>query len=357
MANNYKRSSTSTAAKVAVVLALILAVMITFVGVSFGTGWWQLRDDGPVEEGTQSEETSIPGGAVVTEGTESGISLMSAQIATADYADYGISTLAETAGTITATITPSNATYKTLDWSVAWANANSSWAKGKTVTDYFTVAPTSEGATTATWQCLQDFGEPIIVTATSQSNPDVSGTLQADYVKRVSSVNASMPGVDNFTSKTSYTLTPTPVYTDGTLQGELTVTDATIDLTEGFVEAIRDEMGIYGSRFTLTEEPINFEFDSEALTVEMNLSNPNYEFITATGGGLVADLVPKQFDVAFAACAASYDDTQAVLTFDYIYTYNAETYSSGTFTVNVMFNASTLAISVTDIDLGPDLTI
>lgn len=354
MANNKRGGGNGIALKIyAAIMSILVAASAVVMGVGFGTGRFQVAPDEPVQE--QPDEEA--GGAVIGEGEENGISMMSTLIDPADYADYGVNALAETAGTITATITPSNATYKSLDWSVAWANASSSWATGKTVTDYFTVTPSSDGATTANWQCLKGFGEPIIVTATSQSNPDVSGTLQVDYVKRVSSVNASMPGVDNFTSETSYTLTPTPVYTDGTLQGEFSVTDATIDLTDGFVEAIRDEMGMYGSRFSLTEEPINFAFDSEALTVELDLTNPNYEFITPTGSGLVADLIPQQFDVAFAACAASYESTQAVLTFDYTYTYDSETYSSGTFTVNVMFNASTLAVGVTAIDLGEDFYV
>ena len=353
---NYKRSGgNGIALKIyAAITSILVAASAVVMGVGFGTGRFQVAPDEPVQEQPGEDEA---GGAVIGEGEESGISLASALIDPADYADYGVNALAETAGTITATITPSNATYKTLDWSVAWADASSSWATGKTVTDYFTVTPSSDGATTATWQCLQNFGEPILVTATSQSNPDVSGTLQVDYVKRVSSVNASMPGVDNFTSETSYTLTPTPVYTDGTLQGEFSVTDATIDLTDGFVEAIRDEMGMYGSRFSLTEEPINFAFDSEALTVELDLTYPNNEFITPTGSGLVTDLIPQQFDVAFAACAASYESTQAVLTFDYTYTYDSETYSSGTFTVNVMFNASTLTVGVTGINLGPNFYV
>ena len=334
---NYKRGGgNGIALKIyAAITSILVAASAVVMGVGFGTGR----------------------GAVIGESEENGISLTSALIDPADYADYGVNALAETAGTITATVSPSNATYKTIDWSCDWENASSSWTTGKTVTDYFTITPTSEGATTATWQCLQSFGEPIIITATSQSNPDVSGTTRADYVKRISSVNASMPGVDNFTSNTSYALTPTPVYTDGTLQGEFSVTDATIDLTDGFVEAIRDEMGMYGSRFSLTEEPINFTFDSEALTVKMNLSTPNYEFITATGAEVIQSVTRQQFDVAFTACAASYENTQAVLTFDYIYTYNSETYSSGTFTVDVSFNADSLTVSVTGIDLGEDLVI
>lgn len=81
------------------------------------------------------------GGMLVGEAEGSGISLMSAEIAAADYEEYGVSAQAENAFTLTATLTPADSFDKTVDWSVRWQNSNSSWAKGKTVTDYVTVTP------------------------------------------------------------------------------------------------------------------------------------------------------------------------------------------------------------------------
>lgn len=74
------------------------------------------------------------GGMLVGEAEGSGISLMSAEIAAADYAEYGVSAQAENAFTLTATLTPADSFDKTVDWSVRWQNSNSSWAKGKTGT-------------------------------------------------------------------------------------------------------------------------------------------------------------------------------------------------------------------------------
>ena len=53
--------------------------------------------------------------------------------------------------TLVATITPSTATNKKVDWSVSWLD--SSAAGGKTVTDYVTVTPLSDGSLTATLTC------------------------------------------------------------------------------------------------------------------------------------------------------------------------------------------------------------
>ena len=87
--------------------------------------------------------------------------------------------------TVTATLTPSTAANQKVDWAVAWVNASSSWASGKTVTSYATVTPSSDGALTATVNCLQAFGEQIQVTVTSRDNIDVTATCSVDYARRI----------------------------------------------------------------------------------------------------------------------------------------------------------------------------
>ena len=82
--------------------------------------------------------------------------------------------------TLTATIEPSTAANKNLDWSVAWKNANSTWATGKTVTSYVTVTPASDGASTATVKFLADFGEQIVLTVKSRVNAYASATCTID---------------------------------------------------------------------------------------------------------------------------------------------------------------------------------
>ena len=89
---------------------------------------------------------------------------------------------------LTATITPVAASIQTVDWSLAWVNANSTWASGKTVTDYVSITPTEDGALTADVQALQAFGEQIQVTVTSRDNPDVKANCTLDYAKRVEKI-------------------------------------------------------------------------------------------------------------------------------------------------------------------------
>lgn len=87
--------------------------------------------------------------------------------------------------TLTATISPETADNKAVDWGVAFANQSSSWAKGKNVTDYVTVMPSSDGALTATVNCLKAFGEQIIITVTSRANPRATAECTLDYARRI----------------------------------------------------------------------------------------------------------------------------------------------------------------------------
>ena len=178
MDNELHRHKTSDTVKWVLTLLAFILVGVMLAGIILG--WFDKKEESPAEEEQQTEES----GMVVGDGIGEEISLMSARIAAADYSEYGVSPLAESAQTVTATVTPSDALNKKVDWSIAWANASSSWAKSKTVTDYVTLTPTSDGAVTATLECLQPFGEQIIVTATSRDNSSAKGTCTVDYSQR-----------------------------------------------------------------------------------------------------------------------------------------------------------------------------
>ena len=233
MSNKAKWAATA----IAIVLAFV-AIAAAFVGI-FSDGFTNWDKFKPEEEQT---ETAGLGGMVVGESVGSGVKLMSTTISTADYDDYGISPMAESAQMLTATITPSSATNKEVDWSVKWKNPSSSWASGKSVTNYVTVTPTSDGALTANVECKQAFGEPVQVVCTSRQNSEASATVQADYAKRIVSGSMNYKGDSTgsvqFTSSGSeykYTASSalediyidtssvfTPVYGVGTLTDDFT---------------------------------------------------------------------------------------------------------------------------------------
>ena len=149
----------------AVLLVLVIAGAAALVGV-LSDGFKNWDKFKPDEEQTQE------GGAIITEGESNGIKLMSAKISPENYDEYGISPMAETAYQLTATI-------------------SESWVDGKTVTDYVTVTPTSDGALTANVECLQAFGAQVKITVTSRDNTSVKASATVDYTEKLSSVKAT----------------------------------------------------------------------------------------------------------------------------------------------------------------------
>ena len=164
------------------VFAAVLALSWVFFGFLYSKGGVNFS---MLE--TPEQEQSASGGMVIGEGESNGVALMSAEISPADYSANDVSPLAETAYTLTATLSPANAANKVLDWSVEFVNPDASWARNKTVTDYVTVTPTSDGALTATVECKKAFGEQIKVIAAVRETPSVKAECLVDYMERLSS--------------------------------------------------------------------------------------------------------------------------------------------------------------------------
>lgn len=166
-------------------LALVLAGGIAAVGVvSNGfKDWGHLKPPAQEEPNTPEDDTT-KGEASIKDGESAGIRLMAAKIPVAEYEAYGVSVQAETAYAVTATVYPADAANQKVDWSVSFANASSTWASGKKVTDYVTVTPSSDGALTAVIQNVAAFGEQIIVKTTSRDNAEAYATLNVEYLQR-----------------------------------------------------------------------------------------------------------------------------------------------------------------------------
>lgn len=102
--------------------------------------------------------------------------------------------------TVKATILPEGVTGETLEWSLAFENASSTWATGKTVTDYVTISVSSD-TLTATVRCKAAFGERIILKASLVSNSKTSANVKIEYERKataysfyiVNSASASSP--------------------------------------------------------------------------------------------------------------------------------------------------------------------
>lgn len=105
----------------------------------------------------------------------SGLSIVAASAETVDATSEGKTTL-------TATVTPAElAQYIKVDWAVSWQNAESEWAMGKTVTDYVTITPTTDGALTAEVECKKSFGEKVVVSVAVRGNETMCAECVCDY--------------------------------------------------------------------------------------------------------------------------------------------------------------------------------
>jgi len=217
------------------------------------------------------------GGSDITDITNNGVTVLKAVLPRAAYAANGVSEQAESAFTLTAEVSPDYASDKSLDWTrLEWQNADSAWAEGKAVTDYVTVTPNGNAAVLA---CLQDFGEPIVLTVSSVSNPEVFATCFIDYYQRVKSCEFAFfydgvevtPTVSNGVYKLDYTgaekdytVELRPVYSNYTLTDTYTTTiNGALSDTFGYtatstLTALTLPAGLTGGDPELSENALNW---------------------------------------------------------------------------------------------------
>lgn len=168
---------------------LILAFSVLFACAGCTVDPTEERDGADLVTADESIVIDGDGNALLTDGTVQQMpkqmifSLSEVQEAESEAEISEISEYSSEASvTVTATITPSYAADKSVDWSVAFADGTTSSA----ASDYVQVTPATDGALTATVTCLQAFSKKILITATSRSNPDVSDSCEVDYLQRAS---------------------------------------------------------------------------------------------------------------------------------------------------------------------------
>ena len=191
MTNNNKKGC--LVGTIAIALVLILAVgalgFLTSGFKNWDTNTWLDFDDE-----TEAQIAYDGDGKVITNG--------------GSYAMPGsmvyTSAFTASAVTLTATITPHNATNQQVDWSVSWRNPNNTWAVGKSVGSYVTATPTYDGSLSATVRCNDAFGEQIQITVTSRYNPSITAVCNVGYASRIEAFTASL-NVENNGSMTETT--------------------------------------------------------------------------------------------------------------------------------------------------------
>jgi len=139
-------------------IIVFIALAILFVGMAVSFIPFE-SEKNPAEQGTQTEQSTnatdeYASELVSTENVKLSATPMTAASGT------------NVSQTLTATVYPTTATNKLVDWSVAWGDSSNT----ATVTDYVTVTPSTAGSTTATVTCKQPFTGNIVVTVTTREN-------------------------------------------------------------------------------------------------------------------------------------------------------------------------------------------
>lgn len=208
--NNHKKSDAIKWIVLFVLVAVLLVGMLASLIIGINNG-----------KNTTTPPNHPESGMLVTpDETNGAVKLSVAPLS----ANGGINQLSETSYTITATILPASALQK-ANWSVAWKDSGSSWATGKTVTEYVTVTPSEENLLTATLSCVKAFSEQVILTASAAANTDKTATCTVDYQQRLVVNSLSLGGTalstdtGNFIARISKTYTTDLDYafSDGTI--------------------------------------------------------------------------------------------------------------------------------------------
>lgn len=186
MNNDYKGGSWSERFSWIITIVAMVLVAILSIGLLCAL-FIQPQEDEP-DKAKQTEQAAVNEQATVIDGE--GNAMVSGKTYAMSQRMVFAATAAEAAAvsdgiTLTATVSPKTADNKAVDWAVSFVNPSSSWASGKTVTDYVTVTPTSDGALNATVNCLKAFGEQIKVTVTSRVNPEAKAECTLDYARRI----------------------------------------------------------------------------------------------------------------------------------------------------------------------------
>ena len=207
---------------------------------------------------------------------------------------------------IIATITPSNAANKKVDWSAAFKNPESEWASGKTLSEYITVTPAADGSLMASVTCYQAFGEQVILTVTSRENAEAKASCEIDYKQQFTGYALSVTQDGKTPSVNNAKKTGT-VYADFASDTPITIHYAYNKSAPYTIELPDSEIAAPAS--------LDITYKSPLLSALRNISESAAKMPTATAkesGFEIKDLFNKTYADGIAS-AADYNKAITVL--------------------------------------------
>lgn len=364
--NRHKKSDKIKWVATALAGILLAGACATTIGMGVKHNGWFKKEETKQEQPAEqkpAENTTADGGMIVTPVHAKQMSLLSVPMVKVagdvigGTVDADRPSFVESSYTLTATVTPAEATNKSVTYSVAWQNPSSSWASGKSVTEYVRVTQATAGSLTATVDCLKAFGEKVIVTCTSDEDDSVSATCVVDYVKRVNSVSLNISG-DNVTGATgtmrvvgfedNITVGYTVNYSAGTLQGNFAGGLVRTTLTDSLFNTCKNKTT--SGNFSFNQESVSFMGADLTNAVSKTVTLPKCTaFISPLGdpGKGYSQWTQAFYDYCYNNGTVKH----ATVSMDYSYGYEGHATKSGTATCDIMFRSSSVAVAVGGVSL------
>lgn len=175
------------------ILAIILVLML-ILG-SLGAGYYFMKKNQILEELMQKTETVMPEESQEPSGEEQALTLTISSIKEngiklAPLNAAGDGNASGLTHVLTATVLPSTAKNKAVDWTIVWADSNNT----TNISEYLTITPNSDGSTIATVTCKKAFtGNAIVVVTTRESG--YTAECLVTYVGVPTDITVSCSGI------------------------------------------------------------------------------------------------------------------------------------------------------------------
>lgn len=246
-------------------LIAVLIVLIIIVGAvlatAIGSDWYTKKDvrtwfdnwgkGTPAAEPTDSKDDETNNGDIsnmlyVPETTKgNGVMLTSAVM------PISADVTPKTSYLLKVVLEPAESQVTDFSWKMTFKNPSSEWATGKSVDDYIQGKVTGNNLQYEV-TCKQTFSEPVNVTVTYDYNPDINATVELNYIKRLESVKVKGFDATKFGTGTSSNLSLEGVYGEGTVQGNLTITQSYGEIDTTYFNEITGQ-GIAGRLYAQAE--------------------------------------------------------------------------------------------------------
>ena len=256
---------------------------------------------------------------------------------------------------VSATITPSTASNKKVDWALSWKNASSSWANGKNVTDYVSVTPDSDGSLTATVTALKAFSEQIILTCTARENANIKSTCSIDYSKKIVDIAVSIQkdgsaveALEWTNDGNTYDIVLDTTFSEGTVEYSYNY-NYTLEATDTFISSVQQTyLGSLNGETTQINLVSKTKYNLPELKIKTSYDNLTGSYLYFSNGATATSE-----KVYMTAVNLFKSDVESFVGSMFNFTISASNdYSTFEKTISLLSNGANFSVSVEDVTLS-----